>query len=382
MCVSSVWGPLKTRRPTDRQERSRTENALDKSAVIMTPSVRRGRNSAGTQNFLVGILKFSLTAAGRMRSSAMSLPASVLLLATSILLPILTFTAAYAVSERTNPEVWLRKGYFLSAAIDLPPASNFGSLGLTLTIFAFTCVVVVRHHIVATRLALRPTDMGLTALHRTSLSTALLASFGGHGVAAYQHQASNLMHNSFAAVFVLCGLGHFVLESLVERRACLSSRLARATRLMLVLVSSVSCATFLSHVLIEETCRTDIGIGKWRAALAEIMTVLCFIVYLATYSRSFHETSLTLSVSYTPGVQVHERRPPPTDAKRSRAGSSPLRLAGRGGEEGSTASAAPSAHPPSPNRWPVSALGPDGVFATGPIRLRRCFSDNLAAAFQ
>ena len=221
--------------------------------------------------------------------------------------------------------------------IDLPPASNFGSLGQP-PIFAFTRVVV-RHHIVATRL-LRPTDMGLTALHRTSLSTALLASFGGHGVAAYQHQASNLMHNSFAAVFVLCGLGHFVLESLVERRACLSSRLARATRLMLVLVSSVSCATFLSHVLIEETCRTDIGIGKWRAALAEIMTVLCFIVYLATYSRSFHETSLTLSVSYTPGVQVHERRPPPTDAKRSRAGSSPLRLAGRGGEEGSTASAA------------------------------------------
>ena len=162
---------------------------------------RRSTRAVGTVTFgLVGLLKVSLTAAGRMRSTAMSLPASVLLLTATVLLPVVTFTAAYAVSQKHNPDVWLRKGYFLSAAIDLPPASNFGSLGLTLTLAAFTGVVIVRHHVVSARLALLAAQQSvhehtsLTALHRASLTTALSAAFGGHGVAAYQKGPLSQQH--------------------------------------------------------------------------------------------------------------------------------------------------------------------------------------------
>jgi hypothetical protein len=313
-----------------------------------------------------------------MRSTAMSLPASVLLLAASVLLPLVTFSAAYAVSQVHNPEVWLRKGYFLSAAIDLPPASNFGSLGLTLTLAAFTGVVIVRHHVVAARLALLAPQQdshqhaSIIALHRASLTTALTAAFGGHGVAAYQHTSNSRVHNGFAATFVLCALFHFAMESLVERRAGLSSRLARATRLILVVISSLACATFISHVIVEETLRTPIGIGKWRAALAEILTCLCFIVYIATYSRSFHETSLTLSVSYTPGMPVNARPPSQSSSTAAHPGapsaSSPLGVAKEGG------AAAPDAMPATSSSRLFAA---EGLLAAAPARLRRCLSDTF-----
>ena len=257
------------------------------------------------------------SSARRVRSSAIALPASVLLLGVAVTLPILTFSAAFAVSDRvTAGDIWLRKGYFLSAAIDLPPASNFGSLGLTITLWAFTGVVIVRHHVVAARLAqMSPQPVGVQSTHRVSLVAALAAALGGHGVAAYQHQADNRLHNAFAAIFVLSALLHFVLESTLERRAGLSSRLARGTRLVLCWVSIIGCATFILHVCIEESAKTPIGIGKLRAALAEILTCLCFLVYIATYSRSFHETRITLSVSYTP--ETHHAQQEATDASGS-----------------------------------------------------------------
>ena len=101
----------------------------------------------------------------------------------------------------------------------------------------------------------------------------------------------------FAATFVLCALAHLHLESGVERAAGLSSRLARATRLALVLIATTGCATFLTHVIVEEMRHTPIGIGKLRAAVAEIVSVTCFVIYLATYSRSFHESEITLTVT-------------------------------------------------------------------------------------
>lgn len=251
------------------------------------------------------------SAAARAASMAFNLPASVLLLTISIALPVMTFAAAFSVSNKhaAETQIWVRKGYFLSAAIDLPPAANFGSLGLTITLAAFMAVAIVRHHIVAERLHAPRCDgshvernPSLVLLHAVSLASALTAAVGGHGVAAYQHCESGFLHNLFAACFVLFALLHFALESTLERLAGLSSRLARASRLTLVLLAATGCATFICHVLIEEMHRTYIGIGKLVAACAEIMTCLCFLIYLATYSRSFHETRITLSVQYIPTV--------------------------------------------------------------------------------
>ena len=251
------------------------------------------------------------SAAARAASMAFNLPASVLLLTISIALPVMTFAAAFSVSNKhaAETQIWVRKGYFLSAAIDLPPAANFGSLGLTITLAAFMAVAIVRHHIVAERLHAPRCDgshvernPSLVLLHAVSLASALTAAVGGHGVAAYQHCESGFLHNLFAACFVLFALLHFALESTLERLAGLSSRLARASRLTLVLLAAAGCATFICHVLIEEMHRTYIGIGKLVAACAEIMTCLCFLIYLATYSRSFHETRITLSVQYIPTV--------------------------------------------------------------------------------
>jgi len=247
--------------------------------------------------------------AARAAATAFKMPASVLLLTISIALPVLTFAAAFSVSNQNaaTTQIWVRKGYFLSAAIDLPPAANFGSLGLTITLAAFMAVAIVRHHIVAERLhaprcagSLAECNPSLASLHAVSLTSALTAALGGHGVAAFQHAESQFWHNLFAACFVLFALLHFALESKLERLAGLSSRLARVSRLMLVLVSTAGCVTFISHVLIEEMHHTSIGIGKLVAACAEILTCLCFLIYLATYSRSFHETRITLMVQYMP----------------------------------------------------------------------------------
>ena len=256
------------------------------------------------------IMTSTRLAAARAASMAFQLPASVLLLTISIALPVVTFGAAFSVSNvhAAETQIWARKGYFLSAAIDLPPASHFGSLGLTITLAAFIAVAIVRHHIIAERLS-APCEFGrslaelqpcLRTLHTASLGAALTAALGGHGVAAYQHASSSFWHNSFAACFVLFALAHFALESKLERLAGLSSGFARAFRLSTVVVATAGCATFLGHVLIEEMHKTPIGIGKLVAACAEILTCLCFLVYLATYSRSFHETRITLSVQYMP----------------------------------------------------------------------------------
>lgn len=199
--------------------------------------------------------------------------------------------------------------YFLSAAIDLPPASNFGSLGLTVTLAAFAAVAIVRHHIVAERLRAAGLSGSLGRMHATSLGAALTSAFGGHGVAAIPHNQNSVCHNGFAAVFVLCALLHLHLESRIERAAGLSSFVARASRLSLVAVATVGCATFLSHVVVEEMYHTSIGIGKLSAAAAEIISCACFVVYLATYSRSFHESHISLTVT------VPTATPPPLALK-------------------------------------------------------------------
>jgi len=277
---------------------------------------RRVRHTAGACVVAVGARAGALGARlnrtrRRVRHTAASVPASVLLLGVAVGLPFATFTAAFLVTDRLHAEVWTRKGYFLSAAIDLPPASNFGSLGLTIALTAFAAVAVVRHKIVGERLRAAGLSATLDGLHSSSLTAALTACIGGHGVAAYEHNANNVFHNGFAATFVLCALLHFHLESHLERLANISSRVARATRAALVVIATVNCAVFLSHIVVEEMGKCPIGVGKLAAAVGEIITCGCFIAYLATYSRSFHETQITLTVA----VPTAKAPPPPPTAE-------------------------------------------------------------------
>ena len=70
--------------------------------------------------------------------ATLDVPASVLLLGAAVFLPILTFATAYRISWRMYatmpPEARWPKGYFLSAALDLHPASNFGAYFLTVSL--------------------------------------------------------------------------------------------------------------------------------------------------------------------------------------------------------------------------------------------------------
>ena len=189
----------------------------------------------------------------RYRIAETDLPASVLLLAVSVLLPLLTFVAAFRISARVSGgEIFQQKGYFLSAAIDIQPASNFGALGITISLNSFLGVVFVRHKIVGLVLGEKR-----ALLHRLSLACALICWFGGVGVAAYQHHASRGMHNAFAALFVLGALAHFTAEAAIEWMEHLGSRTSRCFRAFLCGVSAVGCATFISHILVEEMRKTE-----------------------------------------------------------------------------------------------------------------------------
>ena len=129
-------------------------------------------------------------------------------LAVTVLLPVVTFLSAYRITDRVSQGAqWEEKGYFLSAMIDLQPAANIGSLGLTLSLGSFLVVAFVRHKIVKKQLGAQRCVL----LHRASITLAFIAAIGGDGVAAYQHSASRTVHNIFAATFVLCALGKSVL---------------------------------------------------------------------------------------------------------------------------------------------------------------------------
>ena len=57
--------------------------------------------------------------------------------------------------------------------------------------------------------------------------------------------------------------------------------------------------------------KLDFGIGKFTAALAEIATVACFLVYIGTYYRSFAATRITFAVEVCAGRPPPPPPPPP-----------------------------------------------------------------------
>ena len=225
---------------------------------------------------------------------AKEVPASITVLAVTVLLPVVTFLSAYRITDRVSQGAqWEEKGYFLSAMIDLQPAANIGSLGLTLSLGSFLVVAFVRHKIVKKQLGAQRCVL----LHRASITLAFIAAIGGDGVAAYQHSASRTVHNIFAATFVLCALAHFCLECFIEWRGALSSFGVRLFHTAMCAVMAAGCATFLSHVLFEELGGTPIGIGKLLAAKAEIATVSAFVLYLCTYLETFRYAQIHFSIS-------------------------------------------------------------------------------------
>jgi len=232
--------------------------------------------------------------------AAVDVPASVLLLLTAIALPIFTFAVAYRISSQVYakmpPEERWPKGYFLSAALDLHPASNFGAFFLTMSLVSATGVSLVRHMIVARRL-----PAGSESLHRCSLALAFASSLGGNGVTAFPHHDSRVVHNAMAITFFLGNLLHFTCEALLEWREPLGVRAGqRAARFWhgVILTLAATCTLiFLVHVLGEEMGGHDLRIGKLTAAVAEITTVGCFLIYIGTYYRSFAATRLHLSIS-------------------------------------------------------------------------------------
>ena len=234
------------------------------------------------------------------RLATLDISAAVLLLGSAIALPVFTFMTVYSISDRAfaqmPPEKRWPKGYFLSAALDLPPATNFGAFFLTISFASATGVSIVRHMVVARRL-----PAGSAALHRTSLGLALVATLGGNGVAAYPHHSSRLVHNLAAAIFFLGNLFHFLLEALLEQREPLGVRAgqqaARFWHGVICALAAGCTLTFLAHVVGEEMNGWDLHIGKLVAALAEITTVGCFLIYMGTYYRSFTATRLHFSIS-------------------------------------------------------------------------------------
>mmetsp|Transcript_48484 Transcript_48484/g.161725 ORF Transcript_48484/g.161725 Transcript_48484/m.161725 type:complete len:117 (-) Transcript_48484:26-376(-) len=67
--------------------------------------------------------------------------------------------------------------------------------------------------------------------------------------------------------------------------------------------------------------KLDLGIGKFAAALAEIATVACFLVYIGTYYRSFAATRITFAVE----VNTERSDPVWSDPLARQGGWSPLR---------------------------------------------------------
>ena len=105
-------------------------------------------------------------------------------------------------------------------------------------------------------------------------------------------------------------------------------------------LATCGVATFLSHVVLEEMNAIDMGIGKLNAAAAEIVSCACFLIYLATYSRSFHESKITIQVPTAQPPSSNAATPPPLRPDGSSGSSDePLRDRNAGLWKGETSAA-------------------------------------------
>eukprot|EP00947_MAST-08B_sp_MAST-8B-sp1_P002572 g2572.t1 len=231
------------------------------------------------------------------------------LLGLVLLLPLVTLcvtyrmTAAIVVNGTTGATVFDEKGYFISASIDRAPASNLGTLGLSLTLSAMFWVCFIRHKIVKKQL------IGHSMLlHRTSYILSIISISGGFGIVSYQHHLGPVLHNFFALVFFVGGVSYVIMDTFLDYYYYLCAWRMRLCRAAFAVAVVASLLLFLFFMGRHMKCMNSVRAGDgrctidedmpWRhaAAAAEIAMFVIFISFFATYWPSFSESYVELSI--------------------------------------------------------------------------------------
>eukprot|EP00043_Microstomoeca_roanoka_P007058 m.68269 g.68269 ORF g.68269 m.68269 type:complete len:293 (+) comp13675_c0_seq3:928-1806(+) len=193
------------------------------------------------------------------------------------------------VSYVYNHMVTNSPGYFISASIDVSPASHIGTLGLSVACFCLIFTVIVRHKLMKRLLVGRA-----TLLHRFSLLLALLSLFSVLGVGAYQHHQLPFGHNLFAVLFFIPSMIHVGIDNYLEWRYKLYAYWARRLRLILVTFICVSVVIFLTLLRASgdmDAPNRDMNL-LFIAAIAELSAFAFLLFYFLSLFPNFSKTRL------------------------------------------------------------------------------------------
>eukprot|EP00055_Hartaetosiga_balthica_P005055 m.14213 g.14213 ORF g.14213 m.14213 type:complete len:607 (-) comp4274_c0_seq2:364-2184(-) len=218
------------------------------------------------------------------------------IISTLTLLTTYTLSNKIFVDEQKTRSILEEKGYFISASMDMSPASHVGTLGLTMVTFGLLFTVFVRHKMMKRLLHGRS-----MLLHRLSITVAITSIFCGLGVAAFQHHLYTIVHNLFAALFFLLGVLHIVLEVYLETIYELYDPFHRKTRQFIVFLTLLSVAFFLLLLAFAG----DMGSKNYDqtlfvAAIAELAAFFLFLLYFLTFLPGFHQLDMHLVLMEPP----------------------------------------------------------------------------------
>ncbi|GBG34419.1 Phosphate system positive regulatory protein PHO81 [Hondaea fermentalgiana] len=226
-------------------------------------------------------------------------PASFLM--AGVILPLVTLAITYYISstiyidDEMSMTIFDEKGFFISASLDVAPASNIGTLGLTTTLSMLSVIIFVKHKLVKKQLRGR----NWMRTHRIATAFGLLSTFCGNGVAAFQHNAHAAAHNTFAALFFVFGMIHVVMETLLDLRFSLSMPMTRKARLLISVLLIVSVMGFLgpmTYVLVERPPKEVGRFYKKIAASFEITAFACFVFWFGSYYSVLKASQFKLHV--------------------------------------------------------------------------------------
>jgi len=133
--------------------------------------------------------------------------------------PLITFIATYSISLAVGSMKYPM--FFLSTSIEAKPASCIGTFGLSFTALCSPLVAFIRKNYIADQIeaeygeSAENEEKKKTAIrvNEKALKMAILAGFGGHGVASFQSVVDDcggtygivISHLIFATVFFGCG---------------------------------------------------------------------------------------------------------------------------------------------------------------------------------
>ena len=224
------------------------------------------------------------------------------LLALVLIVPLVTFATTYFISSNmldddSNPDslpLFAARGYFLSASIDKPPASNIGTLGLSISLTIIAVVMFLKHKMVSSQLR------GLwTFSHRVSLTFGMLSYVGGMGVAAYQYNLDKNLHLAFAGIFFVSALIHMLFEVILMTVLKIEDPRTLRVRQVIVFMCIILCPLMIvcllwshrferfssSHLLLRNT-----------SAGSEITMFILLLVYFGSYYAMFRRAHVSLRV--------------------------------------------------------------------------------------